>query len=272
MNAAKVSAVQMVSGSDVGANLAAAGELIARAAGGGAQLVVLPENFALMADNDAQRLAAAEADGVGPIQDFLADAARRRGLWLVGGTVPVAATQAGKVRSACLVFDAQGNRAARYDKIHLFDVSLANGEAYQESASIEPGETPVVVDTPAGRLGLAICYDLRFPELFRALLDRGAQWFALPSAFTAVTGQAHWHSLVRARAIENLAYFVAPDQGGTHSNGRTTFGHSLIVGPWGEVLAELDAGAGVITAAIEPDRLARVRESLPSIQHRRMGG
>jgi predicted amidohydrolase len=260
----------MVSGNDVGANLAAAEELIDRAANQGAVLVALPENFALMADDDRQRLAAAEDDGDGPIQAFLAEAARRYGVWLVGGTIPLKGNRPNKVRSACLVVDADGNRAARYDKIHLFDVTLASGESYRESQGIEAGDTPVVVDTPAGRLGLAVCYDLRFPELFRSLLDRGAQLFVLPSAFTAVTGKAHWHPLVRARAIENLAYVIAPDQGGTHPNGRATYGHTLIVGPWGELLAELETGAGVVTAAIDPERFAGARDSLPSIHHRRL--
>ncbi len=260
----------MVSGPDVAGNLAAAATLIAQAATAGAALVALPENFALMPRCDADRLAAAEDEGHGPIQDFLAAQARRHRIWLVGGTLPLKAAHAGKVRAACLVYDAAGERVARYDKMHLFDVTLANGETYRESSAIEAGAQTVVIDSPVGRLGLAVCYDLRFPELFRAMLAQGVEVFAVPSAFTATTGRAHWEVLVRARAIENLAYVIAPDQGGMHANGRATHGDSAIVGPWGEVLGRLAAGAGVVVADIEPERQAALRRGLPSIEHRRI--
>jgi nitrilase len=266
----RVAAIQMVSGPVVADNLAAAARLIAEAVAGGARVVALPENFALMARSDAERLAAGEDEGRGPIQDFLAGQARRHGIWLIGGTMPMRAATPTKVRSACLVFNERGERVARYDKIHLFDVRLRNGEEYRESAVFEPGERPVTVDTPAGRVGLAICYDLRFPELFRRLLDAGSQIFVVPAAFTATTGRAHWEVLIRSRAIENLAYVVAPDQGGVHSDKRATHGDTMIVSPWGEVLARRAQGAGVVMAEIDPDEIARVRESLPSIQHRRI--
>lgn len=265
-----LAAIQMTSGPEIVQNLAAAERLLATAAQAGAGLVVLPENFALMARSDTERLAAAEDDGRGPIQDFLAETARRHRIWLVGGTLPIKSQPSGKVRAACLLFDDRGRRVARYDKIHLFDVQLPNGEQYRESAAFEPGGEIVVADTPAGKLGLAVCYDLRFPELFRAMLDRGAELFAVPSAFTALTGQAHWEILVRARAVENLAYVIAAAQGGRHASGRETWGHSMIVDPWGEVLARQETGAGVALAACDRARLADIRAQLPSLRHRRI--
>ncbi len=266
----RVAAVQMASGPAVPANLDEAARLIDAAVTDGARLVVLPENFAIMPLNDADRTAVAETDGQGPIQDFLAAQARRHRAWLVGGTIPLAANDPDKVRSACLLFNAHGERVARYDKIHLFDVSLDNGEQYQESRRFEPGDETVVADTPYGALGLAVCYDLRFPELFRRLLDHGAELFAVPSAFTAHTGQAHWEVLVRARAIENLVYVIAAAQGGHHANGRETHGDSMIVSPWGEVLARLARGAGYAIAECDRARLQGVRANLPSIRHRRL--
>ena len=266
----RVAAVQMTSGPTVPANLDEAGRRIHAAAAAGARLIVLPENFALMPRADADRLAAAEPDGRGPIQDFLAAQARTHRVWLVGGTVPLAARAPDKLRAACLVYNDRGERVARYDKIHLFDVRLDNGEEYRESRHFEPGEQSVVVETPAGKLGLTVCYDLRFPELFRQLLDRGAELFAVPSAFTAHTGAAHWEVLLRARAIENLAYVVAAAQDGRHANGRQTYGDSMIVSPWGEVMARLAHGAGHVVADCDPARLQGVRASLPSIRHRRL--
>ncbi len=263
-------AIQMTSGTDVAANLTEAERLIALAAQAGARLAVLPENFAIMVSREADRVAAAEADGVGPIQDFLAAAARRHRLWLVGGTIPLRSRHPAKVRAACLLYDERGDRVARYDKIHLFDVRLANGEQYYESNGIEAGERPVVVDTPVGRLGLSVCYDVRFPELFRRLLDEGAEVFAVPSAFTAFTGRAHWETLMRARAIENLGYVIAAAQTGRHPNGRETFGDSMIVNPWGEVLARRAQGAGVVTASCDLQKLKSFRAQLPSIEHRRL--
>ncbi len=266
----RVAAVQMASGPAVPANLDEAGRQISAAAAAGARLVVLPENFALMPRNDADRLAAAEQDGKGPIQDFLSTQARRHHVWLVGGTIPLTAKAGNRVRAACLVFDDRGERVARYDKIHLFDVQLDNGEKYHESNSFEPGETVVVTDTLYGKLGLAVCYDLRFPELFRRLQEQGAEIFAIPSAFTAHTGKAHWEVLVRARAIENLVYVIAAAQGGLHANGRETHGDSMIVNPWGEVLARLPHGTGHVIAECDHARLQDVRKNLPSIRHRRL--
>jgi deaminated glutathione amidase len=264
----RMAAVQMVSGSAVPANLDEAARLIGEAVAEDAGLVVLPENFAIMPSNDADRLAVVETDGQGPIQEFLAAQARRHRIWLVGGTVPIAAKSADKVRAACLLFNDRGERVARYDKIHLFDVSLDNGEQYLESRHFEPGDQIVVADTPCGKLGLAVCYDLRFPELFRRLLDRGAELFAVPAAFTAHTGKAHWEVMVRARAIENLAYVIAAAQGGRHANGRETHGDSMIVNPWGEVLARRAHGAGHAIADCDRARLQSVRASLPSIRQR----
>jgi nitrilase len=265
--------VQMVSGSEVAANLASAGRLIAQAAQAGASLVALPENFALLGRREQDKLAVAEDDGAGPIQDFLADAAARHGIHLVGGTLPLRGADPARVRAACLLHGPDGRRLARYDKIHLFDVNVgADGaERYRESASIEPGTDIVAVDTELGRIGLAVCYDLRFPELFRALLARGADILVLPSAFTETTGAAHWHLLCRTRAVENLSYVLAPGQGGLHDNGRRTYGHSLIAGPWGEVLAECTQnGEGVACASVDLAALHSVRTRFPALQHRRL--
>lgn len=260
----------MTSGPLVEPNLAEAERLLAMAAQTGARLAVLPENFALMPGKDAERMAAAEADGTGPIQDFLAGASRRHRVWLVGGTIPLRSGDATKVRAACSLYDDSGKRVARYDKIHLFDVRLGNGERYYESNGIEAGDRPMVVDTPAGRLGLSVCYDLRFPELFRRLVDEGAEIFTVPSAFTAYTGRAHWETLIRARAIENLVFVIAAAQTGRHANGRETHGDSMIVNPWGEVLARRPQGAGVVSAACDLQKLRALRTQLPSLEHRKI--
>ena len=267
--------VQMVSGSEVAVNLASAGRLIADAAQAGARLVALPENFALLGRREQDKLTVAESDGVGPIQDFLAQTARRHGIHLVGGTIPLRGADPQRVRAACLLHGPDGRRLARYDKMHLFDVDVGasgeGGERYRESASIEPGDAVVTVDTDLGRIGLAVCYDLRFPELFRALLAQGAEILVLPSAFTETTGAAHWHLLCRARAVENLCYLLAPGQGGLHDNGRSTYGHSLIAGPWGDVLAECTAsGEGVACAGIDLNAMDRQRVRFPALQHRRL--
>lgn len=267
--------VQMVSGSEVAVNLASAGRLIADAAQAGARLVALPENFALLGRREQDKLTVAESDGVGPIQDFLAQTARRHGIHLVGGTIPLRGADPQRVRAACLLHGPDGRRLARYDKIHLFDVDVGasggGGERYRESASIEPGDAVVMVDTDLGRIGLAVCYDLRFPELFRALLAQGAEILVLPSAFTETTGAAHWHLLCRARAVENLCYLLAPGQGGLHDNGRSTYGHSLIAGPWGDVLAECtESGEGVACAGIDLNAMDRQRVRFPALQHRRL--
>lgn len=264
-----LAAIQMTSGSQVDANLREAGRLLAEAARRGAKLAVLPENFALMAESDAQRRAAGEPDGSGPIQEFLAEAARANKLWLVGGTVPLQA-RGGKVYAASLLYNDRGERVARYDKIHLFDVELGNGEHYYESNGIEAGSTPVVVETPAGRLGLSVCYDVRFPELYRRLLEAGAEIVAIPSAFTAYTGRAHWETLMRARAIENLFFVVAAAQTGHHPNGRETYGDSMVVDPWGDVLARRLREPGVVVAECELAKLHAVRKRFPSVEHRKL--
>ncbi len=264
-----IAAIQMTSGPEVASNLGEAARLIRQAADAGAVMVVLPENFALMPVRESDRLDVVEDDGTGPIQDFLSAQAREHHIWLVGGTIPLVARQRNKVRAACLLLDDNGERVARYDKIHLFDVKLPNGEEYLESGCIEAGDQVVVAETPLGRIGLAVCYDLRFPELFRNMLDMEVEIFTLPSAFTALTGKAHWEALLRARAIENLAFLVAPAQSGRHANGRETHGDTMIVGPWGEVMARLAYGAGFVLAEVDRDHMQRVRTSLPSIQHRK---
>ena len=265
----KVAAIQMVSTATVSENLAQARALLTEAAKAGATLAVLPENFALMPRVEAERAAIVETDGGGPLQEFLAAQARDLNMLVVGGTLPLQAHTGGKIRAACLVHAPTGERVARYDKMHLFDVTLANGEQYRESHTFEPGATPATVDTPLGRLGLAICYDVRFPELFRRLLSQGAELFALPSAFTQTTGEAHWDVLVRARAVENLAYVIAAGQGGVHANGRRTFGNSMIVDPWGAVLARRAQGPGVVVAEIDRARQQALRVQLPALTHRR---
>ncbi len=268
----QVAAIQMASGPNISANLLEASRLISRAAAAGAGLVVLPENFALMGMSEFDKVRIREPDGSGPIQEFLAYQATRNGVWLVGGTIPLIATHSQKVRAACLVFDPTGTRVARYDKIHMFDVRVTeSGENYTESDTIEAGDTPLVLDTPFGKLGLAVCYDLRFPELFRQLLEKGAEVLVIPSAFTAITGKAHWEILVRARAIENLCYVVAAAQGGYHLGGRETHGDSMIVGPWGVILDRLPRGSGFISTEIDHNSLESMRRNFPATQHRRLG-
>ena len=266
----RVAAIQMASGPNVSANLLEAGRLIDQAAEDGAKLVVLPEDFSLIG-NDQDKRKARETEGSGPVQDFLAGQAVRHGVWIVGGTVPLVAHASDKVRAACLVYNSAGQCVARYDKIHIFDVYLEEtGEKYTESLTIEPGNSPVVVDTPFGRIGLAVCYDLRFPELLRSMLHQGIEVVALPAAFTAITGKAHWEVLVRARAIENLCYVVAAAQGGYHLNGRETYGDSMIVDPWGMILDRLVRGAGVVSAEIDRKRLQSIRRNFPTIEHTRL--
>ena len=266
----KVAACQMVSGTTLEGNLEAARALLAQAAAAGAELAVLPEYFCLMGRQDGDKIAAREAFGEGRIQRFLADAARELGLWVVGGTLPLVASDEAHVRNTSLVFSPAGECVARYDKIHLF--KFDNGrERYDESRVIECGHAPQAFElaSRAGerwRIGLSVCYDLRFPELYRQL---AADVLLVPSAFTHTTGQAHWELLLRARAVENLAYVIAPAQGGTHENGRRTWGHSMIVDPWGQVLAQqAEAGAAVVLADLERERLAQVRAQLPALEHR----
>ena len=263
----KIAAVQMVSGPEVQANLAAAGELIAQAAAEGARLVALPEYFCILGLRDRDKVTVREDYGHGPIQDFLAAAAARNKVWLVGGSAPLACADPDKVRNTCLVFDDAGRRVARYDKIHLFGFDLGT-ERFQESRSIEPGSEVVTLDTPFARLGLSICYDMRFPEMYRKM--GAVDLILVPSSFTATTGKAHWEMLLRARAVENQAYVLAPAQGGHHQNRRDTWGHSMIIDPWGKVLAQLASGPGVITAEIDHAEIARVRRILPALTHRVM--
>jgi nitrilase len=257
----------MISGPEVGPNLDPAGRRIAAAAAAGARLVALPEYFPLIGATDEARLAARETPGAGPIQEFLAAAAARHGVWLVGGSIPLAGSDPAKLLNSCLVFDDRGRQVARYDKIHLFDFTKG-AERYDEAATIEPGKEVVVLDTPAGRVGLAICYDLRFPELFRAMgpLDL----IVLPAAFTDTTGKAHWEILLRARAVENQCYLLASAQGGRHPGGRMTHGNSMIIDPWGKILARIDKGEGVIVAAVDAARIDDVRASLPALKHRKL--
>lgn len=265
-----MAAIQMVSEPDMAANLATAADLLAEAAGRGAQLAVLPENFAQMGRRETDKLAVQETPGAGPIQDFLAEQAARHRLWLVGGTIPLrTAGDDQRVRAACLLFDDHGRQVARYDKVHLFDVQVVGSqERYAESATIEPGNRYVVVDTPWGRLGLAVCYDLRFPEQFRAMVDHGMEILALPAAFTASTGAAHWETLLRARAIENQCYVIASAQGGRHANGRETFGDSVIIDPWGLILDRRAWGPGMALARMDRPFLENIRRQFPSLEHR----
>ena len=269
----KIAAIQMTSGPDVPANLAQAEALLAEAAQRGARLAALPENFSFMGLRDADKRAVAETDGEGPVQAFLAEVARRLKLWIVAGTTPLRSGADGRVAAASLVYDADGTRVARYDKIHLFDVDLpGRSESYRESANVAPGAEPKVLDTPVGRLGLSVCYDVRFPELYRHLGSAGAQLLSVPSAFTAPTGRAHWETLLRARAIENLCYVIAPAQSGIHPSGRETYGDSMIVDFWGRVLQRLPRGRGCAVAEVDLARQSAVREGFPALSHRVLGG
>lgn len=259
--------VQMVSSSKVAANLVSLNAYFLDAHASGATLIVLPENFAFMGDHEVIKSAIAEREGQGEIQAAIARYAKQYKLWVIAGTLPLK-SNGSRVRSSCLVYDDAGQCVARYDKIHLFDVRISDNEAYEESQRIEPGDKVVVVDTPIGRVGLTVCYDLRFPELYRQLLLQGAEVFAIPSAFTAVTGAAHWDMLCRARAVENLCYVLAPNQGGVHDNGRHTYGHSMIIDPWGTVMAEQQKEeAGVIVADIDLSRLHELRKMFPCNEH-----
>jgi deaminated glutathione amidase len=267
-----VAAIQMTSGHRVEDNLEAAGKLLREAKEAGAELACLPENFSFIGLKDADKVAVAEADGSGPVQQFLSETARSLGLWILGGTTVIKGDSARRVSNTSLLIDAQGKRVARYDKIHLFDVTIpGRNEQYLESTHVTPGRNVVVADTPVGRLGLSVCYDMRFPELYRELVARGAQWLAMPAAFTVPTGRAHWETLLRARAIENLCYVVAPAQWGTHTSGRETYGDTLIVDYWGQVLSRLPSGTGVITAEFDLARLAETRARFPALENRRLG-
>jgi len=263
----RVAAVQTISGGDVADNLAQAAVLVADAAREGAQLIVLPEYFGILGKHATDKLAAMETDGAGPQQDFLARMAREHRAFVVGGSVPIASAEPGRVKSACLVYGPGGERIARYDKIHLF--RFAKGaEDYDETRTIVPGDAIVAFDAPCGRVGLSICYDVRFPELYRALGD--CVLLLVPSAFTATTGAAHWELLLRTRAIENQCYVLAAAQGGLHPNGRRTWGHSMLVDPWGAIMASKDDGPGIVVGDIDPERIAEVRKQLPALTHRVM--
>jgi len=266
-----VAAIQMASGPNLNANLIEAGRLIKDAVKAGAQLVVLPENFAMMGIKDSDNLAHQESAGDGPIQEFLSQQASQHGIWIIGGTFPMVSPDAERAYSSCLVFNDKGEQVASYQKIHLFDVHIdSTGENYNESEVITPGDHIEVIDSPFGKIGLAICYDLRFPELFRAMVSQGAQIIAVPSAFTAITGKAHWEVLCRSRAVENISYLIAAGQGGYHVSGRETYGDSMIVDPWGQVLDRLPHGSGVVIADIDVQHVESIRKNFPAIEHRRL--
>jgi predicted amidohydrolase len=262
-----VAAIQMVSTPQVDENLITVRRLVAQAAGQGATLVALPEYWPIMGMSDVDKVGLAEEPGSGPIQDCMAELAREHGIWLVGGTLPIVSSSAGKVLNTTLVYDPQGVSMSRYDKIHLFGFNKGS-ESYDEARTIVPGESIGVFDAPFGRVGLSVCYDLRFPELYRAMGE--CALIIVPAAFTFTTGRAHWEVLLRARAIENQCYVLAAAQGGMHVNGRRTWGHSMLVDPWGEVKAVLPEGEGVVTGELDPAFLAGVRESLPALRHRKM--
>ena len=265
----QVAAIQMTSGPEVAANLEQARALLEEAAARGARLAALPENFSFMGLQDADKRAVAESAGAGPVQDFLAAEARRLRLWIVGGTVPLISGADGRVAAASLVYDSDGVCVARYDKIHLFDVDIpGRAESYRESAHVAPGARATVLDTPVGRLGLSVCYDVRFPELYRHLSAAGAQLLVVPSAFTSPTGRAHWETLLRARAIENLCYVIAPAQSGFHPSGRETYGDSMIVDFWGRILQRVPRGTGCAVAELDLQRQSGVRETFPALVHR----
>ncbi len=264
-----VAAVQMTSVADVARNLESARRLLAEAHERNACLAVLPENFCFMGRTEADRRNIVEKDGEGPVQEAVAAMAREFRMWIVAGTQPVAVPGDARPANACMVYDSVGRRAARYDKIHLFDVDVPGGrEAYRESSNAAPGAKPVLVDTPAGRLGLTVCYDLRFPELFRQLVAEGAEIFSVPSAFTGPTGRAHWEILLRARAIEDLCFVIAAAQSGLHDSNRETYGDSLIADYWGRVLAREPRGSGVVTAALDREAQQATRASFPALEHR----
>lgn len=268
----KIAALQMVSTPSVERNLASAWRLIAQAAAQGAQLAALPEYFCFMGHADADKLAIAERPGDGPIQRMLAEAAKAHGLWLIGGTLPLVSPDPQRVLNSCCVFAPDGRLAARYDKIHLFRFERDSDgvrESYDEGRSILAGDDAVAFDALGLRAGLSVCYDLRFPELYRALMQPPCDLLSVPAAFTYTTGRAHWELLLRARAVENQCYVIAPAQGGRHENGRRTWGHSMVVDPWGEVLAVQPEGEGVVLAELDPARVAAVRAQLPALDHRR---
>jgi len=265
----RLAAIQMVSAPELQPNLDAAARLVAQAAAQGAKLAALPENFYLIGRHEGDKVKLAERDGKGPVQDFLSSLSKQHRIWVMGGTVPIEAKDKNRIRGACLLYDDAGARVARYDKIHLFRFT-GDAEKYDETRTIEPGDTPLAIESPFGRLALSVCYDVRFPELYSGL-GRFEVLF-VPSAFTATTGAAHWETLLRARAIENQAYVVAPAQGGVHASGRRTHGHTMIVDPWGDVLGVKPEGEGLVIADIDPQRIKDVRQSLPALDNRKLLG
>ena len=263
----RVAAVQMVSAPEVEPNLTAAARLIGEAAAAGARLVALPENFYIIGRHEGDKVKVREKDGSGPIQHFLQEISLRHKIWVLAGTVPIETADPARIRSACLLYDDQGRRVARYDKMHVFRYQ-SGPESYDEARTVEPGTAPLALDTPFGRLALSVCYDVRFPEFYRRLAPFDLMF--VPSAFTVPTGAAHWETLLRARAIENLAYMVAPAQGGRHASGRVTYGHTMIVDPWGKVLGERVEGEGLVLAEIDPGLINKVRGELPALANRRV--
>lgn len=263
----RISAIQIASTSDIEHNLHTAIEYIAQAKAQGAQLVVLPEEFLTLGLTPAQKLAMAEVYQHGPIQAALAACAKQYGIWIIGGTLPIQTGESKHYYSSCLVWNAQGECVARYDKIHLFDVGLANQESYKESEWVAPGNAIRIVDTPFGKIGLAICYDVRFPELFRVFMLNGVDIIVLPSAFTQTTGQVHWEPLLKARAIENLCYVIAPDQIGVRLNGHRTYGHTLVVGPWGDILGCKEHEQGNLIVDLDVDKMRKIRQQFPALSH-----
>ena len=262
----------MTSTADVDQNLESASELITQAVNQGAYFLLLPENFPLMGHEEHDKVAILEPFGQGPIQDFLSEQSQKHGVWLMGGTIPLQASVVDKIRAACLFYDPEGNCAFRYDKMHLFDVTVDEdaGECYQDSNTLEAGNEIVVAETPFGNIGMSVCYDLRFPELYRAMLKNDVNIITVPSAFTATTGVAHWRSLLRARAIENLCYVIASNQGGRHINDRETWGHSMIIDPWGEILDCVEKGPGFAIADIDLEKQKTLRRNFPCLEHRKL--
>ncbi len=263
---ARAAVVQLNSKPDVNQNFLTLESFFAQATEQGAELILLPENFAWLGVDTTVRFNLAELEGKGEIQNKLSRLAKQYGIWIVAGTMPIK-TVPPRVRASCFVFDHKGKQVARYDKVHLFDVRVTEQEFYQESASIEPGKKLVVVDTPVGRIGLSVCYDLRFPELYRELTLQGAEIFTIPSAFTETTGMAHWSTLLRARAIENLTYVLAANQTGTHEGNRKTYGHSMIIEPWGKIIGELQRDEGLVVSEIDLDHLRKLRQQFPCNDH-----
>ena len=267
----RAAALQMVSSPDVNANLDTVNSLMKQAAEVKARLIVLPEYFPILSEDEQEKLNHREEYGSGPLQEFLADHAQRLGAWIVGGSIPLATEDPERVTNSSLLFNPEGLCVARYDKMHLFDVFVdGRNESYNESKTMVAGEKVIVADTAIGKIGLSICYDLRFPELYRSMLDKGVNIITVPSAFTETTGRKHWELLVRARAVENLCYVVATNQGGQHTEKRKTWGHSMIVDPWGEILCSMETGVGMIYADLDLEQQESLRNSFPALQHRHL--